>query len=192
MGDENVMAKRGKALEEEYFQRKEKELLEKLRKRRAEEEARKELSEAAGTPDEDILKTLQELGYTRETVALLHLVPLIHVAWVDGRVSQGERDMIFEAAGLRGVTEGTPAYEQLVDWLDHRPSEEFFEHNLRITKDLLETSERTDDGHGMLDQAMRVASASGGLLGFGSKISSEEKALLERIARAIGKKHDDA
>ena len=188
MGDENVMAKRGKALEEEYFQRKEKELLEKLRKRRTDEAARKELSEAAGTPDEDILQTLQELGYTRDTVALLHLVPLIHVAWVDGRVSQGERDMIFEAAGLRGVTEGSPAYEQLVGWLDHRPSEEFFEQNLRITKDLLESSERTGDGHGMLDQAMRVASASGGLLGFGSKISSEEKALLERIAQAIGKK----
>lgn len=192
MGDENMMAKRGKALEEEYFQRKEKELIEKLRKRRAEEAARKELSEAAGTPDEDILQTLQELGYTRDTVALLHLVPLIHVAWVDDRVSQGERELIFEAAKLRGVTEASPAYEQLVDWLDRRPSEEFFEQNLRIVKDLLETSGRMGDGHGMLDQAMRVASASGGLLGFGNKISSEEQTLLERLAEAIGKKDSDA
>jgi hypothetical protein len=190
MGDDNAMAGRGKALEDEYFHRKEKELIEKLRKRRAAEAQMNELSEATGNPNEEILKTLQELGYTRDTVALLHFVPLLNVAWADGIVSRQEREMILEAAGLHGVAEGSSTYKQLIDWLDNRPSEEFFEHTLRIVRDLLETTPRVDGkvgSHGVLDDCTRVAAASGGILGFGVKISAEEQALLQRITAALGK-----
>jgi uncharacterized tellurite resistance protein B-like protein len=190
MADDNAMAKRGKALEEEYFHRKEKELMEKLRQRRAAEAQMNELSEATGNPNEEILKTLQELGYTRDTVALLHLVPLLNVAWADGNVSRQEREMILEAARLHGVAEDSAGSRQLIDWLDNRPSEEFFAHTLRIVGDLLETTPRADGkvgSHGVLDDCRRVAAASGGILGFGSKISDEEQALLQRIAAALGK-----
>ena len=190
MADDNAMAKRGKALEEEYFHRKEKELIEKLRQRRAAEAQLNELSEAIGNPDEEILKTLQELGYTRDTVALFHYVPLINVAWADGKVSRQERELILEAARLHGVTQGSAAEKQLIDWMDNRPSEEFFEHTLRIVGDLLQTTPRGDGrvgSHGVLDDCTQVAEASGGILGFGSKISDEEQALLERIAAALGK-----
>lgn len=190
MGDDNAMAKRGKALEEEYFHRKEKELREKLRQRKTAEAQLQELAEATGNPNEEILKTLQELGYTRDTVALFHYVPLIHVAWADGKVSSQERALILEAARLHGVTEGSAADKQLIDWIDNRPSEEFFERTLRIVGNLLETAPRGDgrvDSQGLLDECRRLAAASGGILGFGSKISSEEQALLERIAAALGK-----
>ena len=90
---------------EEYFHRKEQELIEKLRKRREAEAQMKELAEASGIPNEDILKTLQDLGYTRDTVSLLHLMPLISVAWADNKVSGPEREMILEAARLHGVAE---------------------------------------------------------------------------------------
>jgi tellurite resistance protein len=186
MADDS-MAKRGKALEEEYFHRKEKELKEKLRRRREEEAQMKELAEATGNPNEEILKTLQELGYTRDTVALFHYVPLLNVAWADGKVSPKERELIVEAARLRGVTEGSAADKQLTEWMENRPSEEFFEHTLRIIGDLLETGEGRVVGQGLLDESTRVAEASGGILGFGSKISNEERALLERIAAALGK-----
>ena len=190
MGDENLLTKRGKALEEEYFQRKEKELIEKLRQRRSAEAQLKELSEATGIPNEEILKTLQELGYSRDTVALLHLVPLIQVAWADGNVTRQEREMVLGAARLRGVEEGSAADEQLIDWLDSRPGDDFFEQTLRIIGDLLETTPEADGrkgGDGVLDDCMRVASASGGILGLGRKISVEEEALLQRIAEALGK-----
>ena len=190
MADENLLARRGKALEEEYFHRKEKELIEKLRRRRAAEAQLKELSEATGIPDEEVLQTLQELGYTPGTVALLHLVPLIQVGWADGKLDRREREMILEAARLRGVTEGNAAYDQLNDWLDNRPSDEFFEQTLSIVGHLVGAS--TEDGHAggntnVLDDAMRVAAASGGLLGLGNKISAEEQSALQRIAEALGK-----
>jgi len=181
MGDDNAIARRGKALEDEYFHRKEKELIEKLRKRRAAEAQMKELSEATGIPNEEVLKTLQELGYTRETLALLHLVPLINVAWTDGNVSRPERELILEAANMRGVDAASPAYQQLEDWLENRPGEEFFEQTLRVIGHLAPGDEATD----VLSQAIQVASASGGILGFGSKISTAEQALLSRIAAAL-------
>ncbi len=189
MADDS-MAKRGKALEEEYFHRKEKELREKLRRRREQEAQLKEIADATGNPNEEILKTLQELGYSRDTVALLHYVPLLSVAWADGKVSPQERALIVEAARLHGVTEGSAADKQLNEWINHRPSEEFFEKTLRIAGSLMETTpggDGSDGSQGILEEATRVAEASGGILGFGSKISNEERALLERIAAALGK-----
>lgn len=184
MGDDNAMARRGKAMEDEYFHRKEKELIEKLRQKSAREAQLKELSEATGIPNEEILQTLQELGYTRETLALLHLVPLIYVGWADGKISKQEREMILEAANLRGVEEASPAYKQLEDWLQNRPGEEFFDQTLRVIRHLVPGDQESGD---VLSQSIQVASASGGILGFGSKISAEEQALLQRIAAALGK-----
>jgi tellurite resistance protein len=178
------MARRGKALEDEYFHRKEKELIEKLRQKKAREEQLKELSEATGIPNEEVLGTLQELGYTRETLSLLHLVPLIAVGWADGKISDQEREMILEAANMRGVEEGSAAYQQLSDWLQNRPSEEFFDQTLRVIGHLVPGDQESSD---VLTQAMQVASASGGILGFGNKVSAEEQALLERIAAALKK-----
>lgn len=191
MVNDGGLAERGKSLEEEYFRRKERELIEKLRQRTATEAEMKELSEATGIPNEEILKTLQELGYNRETVALLHFVPLLQVAWADNSVSRQEREMILEAAVLHGVEKDSAAYNQLTGWLENRPSDQFFENTLRVIGAFLENapeSAGTPDQQGLLDKATRVAEASGGILGFGNKVSGEEQALLEKIAEALKKK----
>ena len=57
---DDAMAKRGKGLEEEYFHRKEQELIEKLRQRREVEAQMKELAEASGIPNEDILQEYRD------------------------------------------------------------------------------------------------------------------------------------
>jgi hypothetical protein len=52
------------------------------------------------------------LGYVPETVMLLHLVPLVQMAWADGGVSNPERALIVEAArapGIGGATSGPSA-----------------------------------------------------------------------------------
>src|SRR5688572_15702703 len=172
---EDAMAKRGKGPEEEYFHRKEQELIEKLRKRREAEAQMKELADASGIPNEDILKTLQELGYTRDTVSLLHLMPLISVAWADNKVSGPEREMILEAAQLHGVAKESAAYQQLIDWLTHRPSDEFLEQTLRVIAGLAGAAApdaKGVDREKLLELSTKVAAASGGILGLGSKISA--------------------
>jgi len=182
----NDFSDRGKNLEEEYFHRKEKELIEKLRKRSERAAQIEALSEASGIPDQDILDTLHELGYTPGTIALLHLVPLIEVGWADGSISSKERELIIEAARLRGVTEGSPAFDQLNAWLTNRPKAEHLDQILSIIRRLLE-AEQTGPGQGVLEDSIRVARASGGILGLGNKISDEEQALLERITKGLGK-----
>ena len=187
---DDAMAKRGRGLEEDYFHRKEKELVEKLRKRREAEAQRQELGQGAGISNEEILKTLQELGYTRETVLLFHLVPLISVAWADNKVSGPERDLIIEAARARGISADSPADKQLNDWLTNRPSEEFVEQTLRVINNLAETEvpeEREMRRQNYLKLAMSVAEASGGILGLGSKVSDEEQAVLDRLAKRLEK-----
>ncbi len=184
------MVKRGRALEDEYFHRKEKELIEKLRQQREAAAQMKDLAEAADIPNEDILKTLFELGYTRETVSLLHLLPLISVAWADNKVTGPEREMILEVARAGGVTEGSAASDQLNDWLTNRPSEAFVDQTLRVLADLTQTdaADTTKLNHDrLLELCTRVATASGGILGMGNKISADERALLDRIAAQLGK-----
>jgi hypothetical protein len=84
--------------------------------------------------DEEILQDLQDLGYTPETVMLLHLVPLVQMAWAEGGVSDSERALIVEAARARGVEAGSPADRQLAEWLTSRPSERLFERTLRAIR----------------------------------------------------------
>ncbi len=184
---DDALREPGKGLREEYFHRKEKELIQKLRKQREPEAQSKRLADATGNPNEEILTTLEELGYTRDTVSLLHLVPLLNVAWADGKVSNQERDMVLEAARLHGLDADNSAYRQLLDWLENRPSQEFFEHTLRIILDLLETTGPSDgkiDRQTLLDLSTRIAAASGGILGLG-KISGEEQTALDRLAAAL-------
>src|ERR1700752_223416 len=185
----NDATNRGRRLEEDYFHRKEKELIEKLRQRREADAQQKELAEGSGIANEEILKTLQELGYTRDTVLLLPLVPLISVAWADDKVSGPERELIIEAARLRGIAEDTAAYKQLNNWLSNRPSDEFVEQTLRVISALADTElsdEKETRRQNLLGLATRVAEASGGILGLG-KVSGEEQALLDRIATQLEK-----
>jgi len=150
---------------------------------------RKEIAEGSGISNEEVLKTLQELGYTRDTVLLLHLVPLISVAWADEKVSGPERELILEAAKLRNIAEDGAAFKQLSDWLTNRPSDEFLEQTLRVIRSLADTNapgETETRRQNLLELCTRVAEASGGILGLG-KISDEEQAMIDRIAKQLEK-----
>ncbi len=181
--------------EDEYFWRREKELLEKLKAREREEAARRGLAEAVGIDDHEIIQVLREMGFERDSVVLLSLIPLLDVAWADGGVSAEERSGILELAHQRGVREGEPAHQKLQGWLDRRPDPKLFERALVIIRDLMsyQSSDRQDrTGHGLVEACEKIASASGGILGLGSKISSAERETIRRVASTIEKAHDQA
>jgi tellurite resistance protein len=185
------MEDRKKGLEEEYFRKREQELIEKLKQRAAE---RKGLAEAVGVENEEILQTLREMGFDRETVVLLALVPLLQVAWTDGKVTARERDGILEIARSRGVSKGSPAEAKLLSWLDHKPDPTLFERALTVIRHLVshQAAEfREATSHDLVAACERIASASGGILGMGA-VSAEEKAVIQRVAREIQKAHRDA
>ena len=189
MTDRDAFAERGRSLEEEYFHRKEKEVIEKMRVRAASEEQRRRLGEHAGVADEEVLRDLQELGYTPETVMLLHLVPLIQTAWAEGGVSQKERDLIVKAARSRGIAAGSPADQQLELWLAKRPSDELFEKTLRAIRTILQAQspEAREAGEkDLLSLATAIAAASGGIVGFRA-VSDEERQILAHISDELKK-----
>lgn len=187
MTDKEVFGDRRRALEDEYFHRQERELMEKLRQRGLEDATRRGMSERTGVADEEILRDLQALGYTPETVMLLHLVPLLQMAWAEGSVSDSERDLILEAARARGVDKDSAADRQLAAWLTDRPSEELFERTLRAIAAILQLrplEERDASEKDLVTRLTAIASASGGILGFG-KVSPQEQEMLGRITQAM-------
>lgn len=194
MSPRDAFADRAKGLEEEYFRKREQELIEKLRARAAAEEELKQLGEQAGVADAEILQDLRDLGYTPETVMLLHLVPLIQTAWADNGVSERERTLITDAARARGVAAGSPADQQLAEWLTSRPSEQLFEQTLRAIRAFLAArpaTEREASRRELLSYSTAIATASGGVLGMGS-VNAEERALLARLTEELERAHGSA
>lgn len=189
MTDKDAFAEREHLLEEDYFRRKEKELIDKMRRNAQADAQRHELAKQAGVADEDVLRDLQELGYTPETIMLLYLMPLIQTAWAEGDVSAKERDLIVQAARSRGVAAGSAADVQLGRWLSERPSEEIFQRTLRAIGTILQArsqEERESSERDLLSLCTAIASASGGIVGFGA-VSEGERRILAQITRELEK-----
>ena len=129
---------RRRVQEEEYFRKKDQELIEKQQQRKRDLATLRQIAERAGVADDDLLRDLQELGYTPETVSIIPLVPLLQMAWAEGSVSERERDLIIEAARARGVEKDSAADRQLAAWLANRPSDALFETTLRAISAVLQ------------------------------------------------------
>lgn len=179
---------RGRGLEEEYFRKKDRELIEKMRAAAAAEQARTDLGAKTGL-DAAAVQELQELGFTPETVALLPLVPLVQVAWADAGVTQAERDQIVTLARTRGIAEGSAADRQLAAWLASRPPEAVFAQATRLIRAMLDSSANAvgmsaDD---LVKYCESIAYASGGFFGINS-VDPGEKAALKSLAAALKKR----
>ena len=173
--------------EEEYFRRKDRELVERLRREAEANQARQALEATSGIQDPAVLQELAALGFTPDTVDLLPLVPIVQMAWAEGGVSDDERTLIEQFARERGIQSGSVADQQLSLWLRERPAEDVFSRATRLIRALLDHP----DGHGhtltledLIHRCEEIAAASGGILGFG-KISGEERTLLGRIQSAL-------
>jgi hypothetical protein len=186
MPEDNPFADRERALEEEYFRKRDRELIEKMRKASAAEDARRAMETNTGLQDPALLKELEDLGFVPETVALLPLMPLVQMAWAEGGVSDAERKLIVQLARARGMDEGSAADRQLSTWLSSRPSNDVFARATRLIRAMLDKPV-TDHGltaDDLVKYCENIASASGGILGI-NRISSGERALLNTIAREL-------
>lgn len=191
---DDAFTRRSRKTEDDYFRKKEQELIEKLKEKKSREAARKDLSAAVGVTDEGILQCLEELGYDRDAVCVLHLFPLVAVAWADGEVSAKERLKIVEIARAWGIAEGEAADRKLREWLDQRPEEITIQRSLQVIRDIQRFRPDPKQRHyhdRILGLCEQVAEASGGFLGIGKKISPEERAAMERLARELSTDHPE-
>ena len=180
MPDDNPLGERGRALEDEYFRRVDRERLDRARQTSALDEERHELAAVTRLDPRDV-EALQARGFTPETISLLPLVPLIQ-----GAITDDERSMIVQLARARAIAEGSAADQQLAAWLSERP-QGIFADSSRMVGAMLERSASVVDGltvETLLEYCERVAAVSGGFLGL-RRVDVREQELLTSIARNL-------
>ena len=189
MSDHDAFAERGRALEEEYFRKKDRELIEKLRRASEAAQVRGELSKQTGVTDPAMLEALEELGLTADTVSLLPLVPVVELAWAEGGITPAERQGIVSLARSRGITEGSAADVRLNSWMASRPTPEQFARATRVMSALLDSGAplaKDLSADQLVKYCEQIASASGGLFGLPFRaISMEERDVLARITNDL-------
>ena len=186
MPDDNPLAERGRSLEEDYFRKKDRELIEKMRRAAAADTARQGLQAKTGLQDPELVAELEALGFTPDTVVLLPMVPLIQVAWAEGGITDAERKLITDLARRRGVAHDDAADRLLAQWLSHRPSDEVFARATRLVRAVLASpaQQAAMSGEELVKLSEDIANASGGVFGL-KRISAEERALLTELAAQL-------
>jgi hypothetical protein len=187
MSEGDFLDDRRRASEDDYFRKKDRELVEKMRAAAAADRAKSELSASTGLSDPALLAELAALGFTPETVSVLPLVPIVEMAWAEGGVTAAERTLLVTLARSRGIAEGSPADRQLSEWLSRQPSPAVFERATRLIRAMLDTGSPaggTLTADELIKYSESIAAASGGILGLG-KVSADERATLARIVAAL-------
>jgi hypothetical protein len=187
MAEGEFLGDRRRASEDDYFRKKDRELVEKMRQAAAGEKARHEMGARTGLSDPALIQELQELGFTPDTVAVLPLVPIVEMAWAEGGITPAERALLVKLARERGIAEGSPADQLLAAWMSRQPSPGVFERATRLIRAILDTGSMTSDSisaDDLIRYCESIAAASGGILGIG-RISGEERATLAKIASEL-------
>jgi hypothetical protein len=184
---EVTLEERGRALENQFYEKENQEKLAAMKHKLDSQRTKDELRKASGMSDDTVLDQLVVLGLRGNTIAALSLVPLIQVAWADGAIQDNERTAILQGAHGKGLEEGSDGYELLQSWLKRRPGDELFAAWEAYIKSL--AAQLNDEQNRLLRNqivgfAKLVATAAGGILGFG-KVSATEEKVLTRIEAAF-------
>ncbi|HSL19245.1 MAG TPA: alpha-amylase family protein [Methylomirabilota bacterium] len=185
--DATGLRKSGKALEESFFAKENERLLRKLQEQAEVAERRQALKEAMNLDDEQVIDALIAFDVRAETVAAFSIVPLVEVAWADGKIQPKERAAIIRAAEERGIQDGTPNHDLLESWLDHQPDQALMDTWKAYAHELHESLDPDVSAalkERMIARARGVAEAAGGFLGLG-KISDAEQAILDELTDAF-------
>jgi hypothetical protein len=189
----DLFRERERGEEAAYFRQQDAKLIAKLRQRSQLSDIAHALAEKLHADEPALLERIQKLGVTLDTGSAFMLAPLVEVAWADGDVSHAERDIILHIAAQRGVVPDSGDYRQLLDWLDHCPSDEIFRTALeaiRVGLSVLPHEESEKRIETMIKACEDVAQAAGGLaqLLWMDGVSHAESAVITAIRRHLQSK----
>ncbi len=185
MSKGELLGERRRALEECFFQRHNEKLLNEFRQHLASMERREQLADASGVHDDAVLDRLLALDIGPETLAALTLIPLVEVAWADGKVPEAQKAAVLKASEQAGVSRDDDAYPLLDGWLTQRPEPQMLtawkEYTAALRRNL--DDQAVDQlKHDLLDRAETIARVAGRFLGFGERIGKAERRMLDELA----------
>lgn len=136
---------------------------------------------------QDLKAQLRALGIDESNLRALTLLPLVQVAWADGRVQIAERKIILEQAQRLGLSEaGVSTVQQ---WLDQKPADAYFQRARSVLMALVRETGGEAVAPTNLDEVLalcqKVAGAAGGLFGIALTVEPEEKQVLMEISDAL-------
>ncbi len=175
-------------LEEAFFLEQDKVLIERLRAMKKMAETKDALRSVSTITNDAVLTRLVELDIKPEIVAALAAVPLVEVAWADGKIDTAEREAVLAHARTQGIAPGSIEHALLERWLEHRPEPRLLEAWQSYIQGLCErlsADERTLLRDELLRATRSTAEAAGGWLGMG-RVSAREQAMLDRLASSFG------
>ena len=133
---------------------------------------------------------LAELKIPRENHRLVMLLPMVYVAWADGRIHGKERRLIMQIAEERGLLENGGRLT-LERWLSVAPTESQLRTDLALLNELCSSHGNgshefdADCAQMLIAYCQDVADAAGSVLGFTSPRSEAEQSALKTIAAAL-------
>lgn len=180
---------RRKALEEQFFQKHDKELVAKLKEKQLEAASKDELTRLTGITNDQLLTALAGLNVGGAATLVMSLYPIIEVAWADGAIDEKEKKVIADLARTIGLEPGTSAYHYLTDWLAEKPEPKWHDLWAEYVKALVSKMSADDKAllkATVLGRARVVAEVSGGFLGLAWRVSDSELAVLHKLEQAFG------
>jgi hypothetical protein len=180
---DKILGERRQALEDSFFAKRDQKLMEELKQQIKLEN----LGCVCGITDPEVLEALVKANIGAETLAALTLVPLIAVAWADGKLASEERDAICSATESAGIESNSVCRQLLDSWLAEAPGPELVEawkgyiQALSASASSAAVDTLRDD---VLEHTHKIATAAGGVLGLGT-ISKSEQAVIDDLVSAF-------
>ncbi|MBF0206716.1 MAG: TerB family tellurite resistance protein [Oligoflexia bacterium] len=177
-------------LEDIFFLENDKILIEKLKQMEKMKKTIEEYSNVSGITNHKILQKFIDLQIPLEIVASLAVIPLIEIAWADGKIDEQEKKMVLNSITSLGIEKTNIEHELIERWLEHKPDQKLLDawksyiHGIceQITQE-----EKKQMEEELLKHVYSIAEASGGILntGIGNKVSNREQELINQLQSAF-------
>lgn len=179
---------RGKGFEVEYFRKKDRQLVEKLKEVFHRKIDKDGIRKSTGITDERVLDNLVALNLSGELMAAFKFFPLVEIAWADGAIDARETAAVLAAVEKQGIPRGSAAHAMLENALKNGPRPDarkawyMFAEELRKTLNPAELATFRND---LLAQARTVAEASGGILNMAMTVAGSERKVIQAVEKAL-------
>ena len=185
----DIFKKREAYFEEEYFRKRDSELLEKLKSVFQKKIDKESLRKATGVTNEELLDRMVDIQLKGEMMTAFQLYPLVEIAWADGDLSESEARSVLAAGEEHGILPGTKAHEMLQQRLHRGPDPEvrkiwfLYADELRKTLSPAELDTFRND---LLERARAVVAATGHLERLLLDVGGERR-ILAAIEKALSR-----